>query len=383
MSGAHVARDRRRGSLLSAPKGSRTIASSSIWNELLVGTCVASSTNELSVFTCAGDPASLVPSVVYECPGEIWGLEFLVGDRRDHDDDGTLIAVAGRREASSTVSIWRLPPGKSALPPTALAVLQNSSLCQAEVKSELLLPGKALAVRLLDRDRLLVSTSNRVSIVTVDAGSKGLIEERDIPVGGGGGIVGAWNCEAHSAIAVATRSRVALYDTRSDDREGQVLFITADKQVLGPRSVSVVSDRTDAARNLNVFPELLRISAIATGKNTLVAVGDEDGSVFGLDTRLGGKAGGCGRSVVWSAPDVSAHASLVTSLAVGPRDAAVSGGADGVVRAWSSTGQSAGVYPLHDDTVYGTAWLGEGWGFASLSHDGRLAVNPRPVGLDD
>jgi WD40 repeat protein len=74
--------------------------------------------------------------------------------------------------------------------------------------------------------------------------------------------------------------------------------------------------------------------------------------------------------VVWRAP---AHAHWVTCVAVGDGGAVASGSTDGVARAWAD-GVNVGTYPIHGETVYGTAWVGAA-GFASCSFDGRVALN--------
>jgi hypothetical protein len=374
---------RRRGSLLSVSRGSRSIASVGHESTLLVGTCVSSGTNELRVFAHGDDPSSLLSRNIYECPAEIWGICPLIPVLGQGARGGKLVAVAARKNGTSSLALWQLPSIDSPLPPTPSGDLPNLLHCPLDVKCERKISGKALSIDVLSNERLIVSTSNVVSVVAVDSASTSLTVERSVTVDAAESIISAVSCAADSAIAIASRSKVSLYDSRTADDQGLLLLSTVRKQIRSSTTESSPDSQSASSEHLSVYPERLRTSAIASGSTALIVVGDEDGTVFGLDARLASARSDSDRSIIWSSSDVSAHSNWVTSLSVGPRDEVVSGGADGVVRAWSSSGQSVGVYPLHDDTIYGTAWLGDGWGFASVSYDGRLAVNARPVGIDD
>lgn len=368
-------RGSRRGALVSVPRGARSLAVDVKRNAILVGTCIASGGNELHTLTHSVGADALAPEAVYECDEEVWGI-CAVGE-----EAGTCVtAVALRERGTSSLQLWRLSESGDALvsglSPERPEIPKHKPerLCSTTIDS-----GKAKYVRQYSGDNIILSSSTAATIYRVDS-TRSDVESiavisspsrssRDSAV------VCSDFCPSTSTILIATRGSLTLHDPRCSPSDVTYLFSDRDMRPSAAEEVSASGQRPEG-RGLSLRPRQLHISAAAAGPGNIVAAGGEDGDVYAVDVRAAGKDGG---SLVWHAPDVVAHAHWVTSLAVGPGESVASGSSDGVVRVWSG-GQPVGTYPIHDETVYGSAWLAGDSGFASLSYDGRLAINPRPVG---
>ncbi len=71
-----------------------------------------------------------------------------------------------------------------------------------------------------------------------------------------------------------------------------------------------------------------------------------------------------------------AHVGWITTIGAANSDTLITGGADGVIRVWTSALECATTLPLHADSVYGITATDDM--FATVSFEGRVAVNPIP-----
>lgn len=112
----------------------------------------------------------------------------------------------------------------------------------------------------------------------------------------------------------------------------------------------------------------MRVSCATSARNgDSIALASEHGELAVIDLRTG---------MLREARD--AHHGWVSALAaVDNGRLLVSGGADGVVKVWSNELELLAMLPHHADSVYGIA-AGER-SFATVSYDGRVAVNAYPV----
>lgn len=333
-------RPHRRGALLSVPRGARSLSASPDSSTLLVGTAVASGGNALHVVRVGANAAA--SSAVYDIDAEVWGAAALPAA------SAPLAAVALRCRGAGKLAVWRLPAGEADVDDEEAEPERFVPIGLAEID----VPGVVRGLVRTDNERtLLLHSEKDVKVVHVDAGSSGVEVEATLSRSSDDAIVAVdFGLESRSVL-VATRREVRLLDLRSPSTGSAV-------------SLGLPSPSGGALR---LAPRPVRVVSAACGGGSVLAVGDADGFVRGVDARSA-------RGALWAA---SAHAHWVTAVGVGPRDAVASGGTDGVARAWVEGG-NVGTYPIHGEAVYAARWLGD-LGFASCSFDGRLAVNAPAV----
>lgn len=131
-----------------------------------------------------------------------------------------------------------------------------------------------------------------------------------------------------------------------------------------PRETKRVRTGGDA---LGVPPKALRVSAAAATKGAIV-LGSRHGALARVDEGT--------LQVVEEVAD--AHPGWISAVGkVGPYVA--SAGADGVVKLWTERLEKVATFPCHADSVYAIAAGDEA--IASVSYEGRVAVNQLPVAI--
>lgn len=378
---------------------------------ILVGTCLARSSNEIRELNYDLDSDALTAEATHKCPAEVWGLCSAVPNAQKNTRNNNYhraFAVAARRSAQSCLEVWSLPGRQSPDDAEHGSTLESVAHHDVEVVASVGVESKVRAVVSsgADDESLLVTHSNGGGEYTLDASQGSIAKRSSIVVDSTEDLViRLLFSKVQNTTLVATRDALFTHDTRSQDGDRcHILGPLSKSQRDSSNPVSPDTNKEEGSTNnyddesncfwedsdallrgdpKKVCPRRLRITAAGVGHGYLVVVGDEDGGVTCGDIRSATNRRTHDRDppAVWTIPDTSAHAQWVSSISVGPGDAILSGGTDGVVRVWSSTGGASGTYPQHNDTVYGTSWVANGAAFVSVSYDGRLAGNLRPIGL--
>lgn len=357
--------------------------------KLLSGTCDAHGINEIYDLEYDGDVTSLRIGSVYSYGGQIWDLCSLDRDHRE------VVAVAERSVNESSVVLLDLTLAQVKEVSNASATISHSLPQKTGVQSETRILGKVKALSMCE-ENLLVTTTCDVSTMGIDNKQLSSVVSNNFAKSMEQcEIVHAVYNECKRAVLIAFSQSVYLRDPRSPGAEmfrvfGQHKPPLVQQTSNGSEEGQGKSERSSDTRSSISHSTGIRparsvqqlttphLSTIATNGDAVLACGAEDGGVFALDLR---RIGSEQCDPIWSACGASAHAHYVTSLAVEPSGFVASGGTDGVVRVWNTSGEIAGTYPIHDDTVYGLSWLSFEDGFASVSYDGRLAANALPADL--
>lgn len=342
---------RRRAALSTVPRGARGLAHFRAGGAELfaIGTAVARGGSEVRVLA-RDSSGELRAAGAYAADAEVWGIEFPAG--------GEVAAVATRVAAASAFELWAWREGLA-----GSGVVDATARGNVECLAKAPIAGKVLSVAVARESaaEMLAVSSTGVSVWAADTGVHSLqqtsaalrrVEGADA---GESVVAGGWMSDA--GVFVADQSGVALCDLRTG---AAVSAMTAREAVA-----------SCAPSFLPASPFAARISAACAAgpaAPSVVYVGAEDGSVRAWDVRK--------RAVLWHMRD--AHSHWVSSMAACASGAVLTGGTDGVVRCFAVDGTGAGTFPQHDDTVTCLAWTDES--FASVSYDGRVAVNPIPVG---
>lgn len=360
-------------------------------NVLLTGTCAARGGNELLELAYGDGATSLHVRSVYNCEQEIWDICGL------KDGANNAVAVATRSGAASAIAVWELDPAEQCSPLLSSQEETKPVMREHKVLANYPVDEKVKTIS-LGRDSLIVTTARSVLLMNAVGESQSFSSPKALETSNGGtNLVGAVYNESAGGILVAAPRQISFYDLRCSTEASMNVF---QKSNIGgiqenARTNESIGQGTFVADTItseqdprnggslvtcNLGLRDLHLSAIATDGGTMLACGDEDGDIYVIDLR---KLGHGQDNLLWTVSGTAAHAHYITSLAVEATGVVISGSTDGVVRAWDNRGEVAGTFPIHDDTVYGIAWLRNKAGFASVSYDGRVAANVRPVGFDN
>lgn len=358
----------------------------------VVGTQKLRGNNEVHLVAHDRDRHALTNKAVWTHHPEIWDLQPCPGD-------GRLLATVYNPSTGGADyggAVWRIPGGISAAEAAASASAALDRAPLESVASLVGLVGKAQCVRWNEARPGMIATVDEAGVKTwaldaaggkVECTASGAVGEGRNPAGG------AWDPNDPEAFAVAIGSALCVWDMRSMQRaqsvEGAHALQVRDVDY-NPRRPHVLCTAGDDGKirlwdmrsheapleelaghshwvwraQFNPVYDQLIISASSDA--TVRLWRDAPHSSAADDGFSGG--GGVG---------VDEDSVLLGSFGRGSASAGGSGAGAGA-GAGSPTGEVC-CYDDHEDSVYGAVWsVADPWTFASLSYDGRLALNTVP-----
>lgn len=326
---------------------------------VIAGTAIARTENRLHVLRLNKEENVITPLSTIPAPAEVWSL-----DPVDHGNQETEIIVAARRGCESTVEVWRLE-GLPELQHASSNQLDQSSgqrNVQAATSSSLGVEGEILKVckNVFNPTTYLSLTQSSASTLDV---SQSLKQKTSLSISGDqfsreGShlklVTGDW-IDPNTAL-IASQKALAVFDTRTGSVSGSV---NLKKFLEAPKPGS-------SGFWLPLHPS--RLASACSDGACVVFAGSQDGWIRAFDIRT--------NNVVWEVQHASHQ--WVSALCHVRGMGIVSGGTDGVVRCWTREGAPMATFPQHDDTVTNVSCSADS--FATVSYDGRIAVNEMPVG---
>lgn len=366
----------------------------------VVGTQKLRGNNEVHLVAHDRDRNALTNKAVWAHHPEIWDLQPCPGDSR-------LIATIYNPSTGGADyggAVWRLPGGASATDVGSSSSTGSAAAAAAAVDRQPLesaaslvgLTGKAQCVRWNETHPGLLATVDEAAVKTwaIDAGggkaectASGAVGEGRTPAGG------AWDPNDPEAFAVAVGNTLAVWDVRC---------MQCAQTVEGAHALQV--------RDVDYNPKRPHVLATA-GDDGKIRLWDMRAHEAPLE-ELAGHSHWVWRArfnpvydqlIISSSSDATvrlwrdaAHSSAAEegsgvgggskddddSLILGAFGKAAGAGGGGGEGGEGGGGDFVGevqCYEDHEDSVYGAVWsAADPWTFASLSYDGRLALNTVP-----
>lgn len=352
--------ERRRPALSTVGRGARGLLG--LWDDsapvIIAGTTIAREENNLHVLLLNRDENAITSLSNVNAPGEVWSLDIL--DRSNHDPK---VFVASRRACDSFVEVWQFN-GLSHLNNLSTDGISSSSdqnTVQVVSSSSLAIQGDVLKVctHPSDSSKALLITHNVA--LTVDA-TPSLKQTTSLSISDKifsneektfSFVTGDWiddNC-----VLVASHKSIRIFDTRT----GSVANSFDIRKILESSKRS--------SSGFWVPPHPSRIASACSDGANLVYAGSQNGWIRAFDVRT--------NSLEWEV--LHAPYQRVSAICHATMNCIVSGGMDGVVRCWSREGEPLATFPQHDDTLTNITSCAQL--FATVSYDGRVAVNEVPV----
>lgn len=349
--------ERKRAALSTVGRGSKGLLG--FWDLgspiILVGTALTQPENKIHVLRLDKEANEINQCFTVQTPAEAWSFALISGSSL-----GTNIVVAERRKHLSAVAVWRLPSltdfGSSSPDVNIHGGINTSASGSVEIDTVTSIPvhGFLLRVRrnsfspgtylaIAEKEASVLDLSNSSVKTTLPDWST-----FELPGSGSKLVDGDWR-DANTAFLVSA-DMVGLFDTRSGNNSS-VIDIRSCAEKMQTESQDELIPRTVAKAS----------SACSDGAN-IIYVGGKDGFIRAFDIRKS--------EMLWEARHERGQ--WVSSL-LSYGEGFLSGGTDGVVRSWTKEGNAIGTFPQHDDTV--TNMCCSSASFASVSYDGRLAVN--------
>lgn len=346
--------DRMRAALSTVGRGSRGLLC--FWNSdnpiILAGTTVAHAENKLHVLQLDREANEIHQCIALPVSAEAWSLAVSSQNSRENN-----IVVATRRGHKSAVEVWRLG-GLADLSSSALELGSNSasgSDGHIEVTTTVSVTGQILKVcgntfvtgsylAVTQAGASVLDASNSFAVkATFPEGSAFETDGRPSKI-----VTGDW-MDANIAFLLS-KDKIGMFDTRSGNSSMAIDIKRSAESMKSEEHDEWISRNTARAS-----------SACSDGGNAIY-VGGQDGLVRAFDIRK--------TEMLWEVRHERGQwVSALTSYGNG----FLSGGTDGVVRSWTTDGKAVATFPQHDDTV--TNICCSPTIFASVSYDGRIAIN--------
>lgn len=326
---------------------------------VIAGTAIARTENRLHVLRLNKEENVITPLSTIPVPAEVWSLDTV-----DHGNQETEVIVAARRGCESTVEVWRLG-GLPDLQHFSSDQLHQSSgqvNVQAASSSSLKVEGEILKVCKNVFNPITCLSLTQSSASTLDV-SQSLKQNTSLSVSGGQfssegshlKLVSADWIDPNTAL-IASQKTLAVFDTRTGTISGSL-------------NVKKILEASKPGSNgFWVPPHPSRLASACSNGAYVVYAGSQDGWIRAFDVRA--------NVVNWEAQHASHQ--WVSALCHVRGMGIVSGGTDGVVRCWTREGAPMATFPQHDDTVTNISCSADS--FATVSYDGRIAVNEMPAG---
>lgn len=319
---------------------------------VLAGTALAHGPNRVHALSFDPSAHAVAPRALVAAPAEVWALRHLA-----RPGDAVHVLVAARRAARPSVDVWRLPALSAEAPPQARVahparVVEVASCALhapvLDAAASEKRPHACLAVTQTGATLLDVADSVRCAAALKVDDPRFTLAAAAFEV-----VAGDW-MDA-SSVFVASSKCLGVFDVRSGE--------LAASLVVG--KILEVHHRSSSALCVPSHPS--RVSSACSDGEHVLYTGSQDGCIRAFDTRT--------RAMLWQVQHAPfQHAS---ALRCASKACLISGGTDGVVRCWSGAGKPLTTFPHHDDTV--TNISAGSHAFATVSYDGRVAINRLPV----
>lgn len=357
---ALVQADRKRAALSTVGKGSRGLVG--FWDlsrpVVITGTATARTENALHVLEFDRNDNRLIVRGIVRSPAEVWSLQL-------HNDQGQVgpVVVAARRGLQSAVEIWSLT-GITDLLDHAGETHSTSPF--VERVSAMTVDGLILRARQSPYSSATCLSLMQMEAAVIETERSSLRLKMRLPLDSKGFarddttaklVDGDWI--DINTVMLANQHGLGIFDMRTGQLESSM-------------SLRVIVERSrSAAEGFRISPHPSRLSSVCCSKIEAYVLcgGCEDGTVRAFDIRS--------NDLLWQAKH--AKNQWVSTVHGAAQGGVISGGTDGVVKCWGVDGGAVATFPQHDDTVTNVCCSAQN--FATVSYDGRVAVNEMPVDM--
>lgn len=355
---AVVQADRKRAALSTVGRGSRGLVGFWDLNKpvVITGTALARSRNALQVLEFNKDENTLELLGVMQSPAEVWSLQ----PQNDQGQVGPIV-VATRRGLQSSVEMWSLTGMASHSSDRS----EDSHLSSSNVDQITALAIDGLILRALRSPYSLATcltlTQMNAAVIEADGSSLRLKTKLDS---------GKKFARENTAAKLVDGNWIDINTVMLANQQGLCLFDVRTGQLENSISLkAAVEGSKPSTLEFWIPPHSSRLSSACCSirEPHILYGGCQDGTVRAFDIRSS--------SLLWQTEHAKNR--WVSTIYCAPHGGVITGGTDGVVKYWGPGGEAIATFPQHDDTV--TNVCSDARSFATVSYDGRLAINEIPI----